>query len=230
MMNAPLTTAPTTLGWYGKIPAAGDFVSRQLPYPLVRAWERWMQNGLSQLQQTSPDMLPRHYAVAPIWNFILPAGLGFDCVQMGSLAPSCDRVGRYFPLLAVMQTPLDQFDGALLDRAGPAYQQMGNTLLAAIRHGHSPEHLDAQLATVPTRPQPTAAGADILDILQAPASARGLSPAWPDLSLYFDAAGVTSFWWTHQGDGSPLQSQAHTGELTHGLFARLFGPQQGYLA
>ena len=216
------------IGWYGKLPAAGDFVSRQLDYPLVRAWERWMQNGLGALQQTSS--LPSHYAVAPMWNFILPAGLGFDCVQLGCIAPSCDRVGRYFPLLAVLPVPLAGFDGVLLDRAGPAYRQMGDTLLAAIRHGHTPENLDANLAVIPTRPVPATAAADILDILQTPATQSGLSPTWPDLSLYFAAEGVTSFWWTHQGDGSPLQSHAHTGELTNALFARLFGPQQGYLA
>ncbi|KAF0811570.1 hypothetical protein IGB42_03956 [Andreprevotia sp. IGB-42] len=219
-----------TVGWYGKIPSAGDFVTRQLSYPVVRAWERWMLNGLTALQQASPDMLPRHYAVAPVWNFLLPAGLGFDCVQLGALAPSCDRVGRYFPVAAVMPVPLAEFDTARLDQAGQFYRQMGETILAAIRHGHSPERLDHMLESAPAywAAQPARiASNDILAVLQ-PGAAGSQSIAWPDLSVYFEAAGVTSFWWTHQGDGSPLQTHAHTGEMTNALFARLFGPQQGY--
>ncbi|WP_211251757.1 type VI secretion system-associated protein TagF [Andreprevotia chitinilytica] len=225
-MSYPVSS--DAVGWYGKIPAAGDFVTRELPYPLLRVWERWMQNGLGALQQADPQLLARHYAVAPVWNFLLPAGLGFDCVQLGALAPSCDRVGRYYPVMAIQTLPLASFDNAQLDRSGPFYRQAGSAILDAIRHGHSVEHLTRQLAGLPHDWHATRHSAgygDILAVLESPAS---VSSGWPDLSLYFDANGVTSFWWTHQGDGSPLQTHAHTGELNNALFARLFGPQQGY--
>ncbi|WP_460426067.1 type VI secretion system-associated protein TagF [Azotobacter armeniacus] len=217
------------VGWYGKIPAAGDFVTRQLPYPVQRAWERWMQEGLDALQRTAPQMLSRHYVVAPVWNFLLPAGLGFDCVQLGALAPSYDRVGRYYPVTALLTLPLAAFDNALMDGAGPFYRQASEAILDAIRHGHSVEHLTSQLAGVPSNwlaLRPCGSGDDILAVLEPAADNQGL--AWPELSLYFDARGVTSFWWTHQGDGSPPRTHTHSGELNNALFARLFGPQQGY--
>ncbi|WP_222846693.1 type VI secretion system-associated protein TagF [Chitinolyticbacter meiyuanensis] len=214
------------VGWYGKIPAAGDFVARDLPYALLRGWEHWMQQGLAALQQADPQMLPRHYAVAPVWNFLLPAGLGADYVQLGSLAPSCDRVGRYYPVAAMLQLPLAGFVGTGLDQAAVIYEHTGAALLAAIRHGHSPDRLSSALASLPgawrgAMPRSSAPG--VLD-----PAATGVT-AWPGLSQYFDAGGTTSFWWTHQGDGSPLQTHAHTGALNNALFARLFGPQ-GYAA
>lgn len=230
-MVAHMLAAPT-VGWYGKIPSAGDFVARQLPYVLTRAWEHWMLGGLTALQQISEDMLPRHYAVAPVWNFLIPAGLGFDGVLLGALAPSCDRVGRYFPLAAVLSLPAAGFDAAQLERAGPLYRQLGEAILAAIRHGHSPEQLDSMLLSAPARWASSAvpaANSDILSVLNSgDIAAQGL--AWPGISLYFEPAGVTSFWWTNQSDGSPLQTHAHTGQMTNALFARLFGPQQGYLS
>jgi type VI secretion system protein ImpM len=229
-MAEHLLGAPT-VGWYGKIPAAGDFVTRQLSYSLTRAWERWMLNGLTALQHISEDMLARHYAVAPVWNFLIPAGLGFDCVQLGALAPSCDRVGRYFPVAAMLPVPLREFDAACLEHAGPFYRQVGETILAAVRHGYSPEQLDKMLlagsAGWAARP-PQVDANDILAVL-ATGKPGDQGLAWPGLSLYFESAGVTSFWWTNQSDGSPLQTHVHTGETTNALFARLFGPQQGYL-
>jgi len=227
MHRVPLPDTQTELGWYGKIPGAGDFVERRLGHALCAAWERWMSNGLSALQQQAPRIVETHYTVAPVWNFLLPAGLGLDCVQLGALAPSCDRVGRYYPVAAALVLPRAEFESALLDGAGPFYRRTGEALLAAIRHGHSPERLDATLATIPTRwPLPRAGASDILAVL-APAGAAEHCTAWPDLSLYFDSDGVTGFWWTHQGDGSPLQTHVHTGELNNALFARLFGPQHG---
>ncbi|MFD2837230.1 type VI secretion system-associated protein TagF [Azotobacter vinelandii] len=137
------------MGWYGKIPAAGDFVMRQLPYPLLRAWERWMQSGLNALRQQGAQMLSQHYAVAPAWNFLLPAGLGCDAVQLGCLAPSHDRVGRHYPLAAILGVPPAEFDNALLEGAAPFYRQVGEAILGAVRQGLSVEQLSDRLAAVP---------------------------------------------------------------------------------
>ena len=32
-----------TPGWYGKIPATGDFITRRLPVAFIEAWDRWLQ-------------------------------------------------------------------------------------------------------------------------------------------------------------------------------------------
>lgn len=227
-MVAPIFQAENAVGWYGKIPAAGDFVMRQLPYPLLRAWERWMQSGLNALRQQGAQMLSQHYAVAPAWNFLLPAGLGCDAVQLGCLAPSHDRVGRHYPVAAILGVPPAEFDNALLEGAAPFYRQVGEAILGAVRQELSVEQLSDRLAAVPGdwRGRPPRGGAgDILAVLEPGAGDQGL--AWPELSLSFDARGATGFWWTHQGDGAPLQTHTHNGEPDDALFVRLFGPQRG---
>ncbi|MDM5175692.1 type VI secretion system-associated protein TagF [Massilia sp. DJPM01] len=232
-MNGPFNTlvhgaASAPVGWFGKIPSAGDFVRQQLPYALLGDWEHWLQNGLAALQQAGPGMLATHYAVAPLWNFLLPAGLGHDSVQLGVLAPSCDRVGRYYPVAALWPVPIGAFHNGMLERCDEFYGALGQALLEAIRHGHAIDRLGAALAQVNTAPMSTRAAVE-RDAFwrQAQAGTRQHAKSSPDLALYFDAASATSFWWTNQGDGSPLKTCTHTGQLNNALFARLFGPQQG---
>lgn len=188
-----------------------------------------MSDGLAALQQHSSQALVQHYSVAPIWNFALPAGLGYDCVQLGAVAPSCDRVGRYYPVAALLPVPHAQFQATLLDGAGAFYRQLSQALLAAIRHGYTAEQLDGQLASVMSGwPVAHGGGDDILSVLQSPSGSLPCT-AWPDLSMYFDRDGTTGFWWTHVGNGAAMQTHVHNGALTNALFSRLFGPQQGSL-
>ena len=34
------------IGWYGKLPSAGDFLGRRLPPEFQGPWDRWLQHGL----------------------------------------------------------------------------------------------------------------------------------------------------------------------------------------
>ncbi|TIU04376.1 MAG: type VI secretion system-associated protein TagF, partial [Mesorhizobium sp.] len=36
-------------GFYGKMPATGDFVTRRLPGDFVRAWDRWLAQHIVPL-------------------------------------------------------------------------------------------------------------------------------------------------------------------------------------
>jgi type VI secretion system protein ImpM len=89
-------------GWYGKLPALGDFASRRLPPVFVEPWDRWLATGLSVWRDADPAWLEA-YLGAPTWRFALGAGLPFDDSPgyAGVLMPSVDRVGRYFPLTVV---------------------------------------------------------------------------------------------------------------------------------
>lgn len=201
-------------GWYGKLPGAGDFVHRGLAHGVVRRWEQWMQAGLQAMSEQAHDSLARDYAVAPVWNFALPAGEGSGLVQLGTLAPSCDRVGRYFPLMALCSAPAEGFDPAVLARSAGFYAELGQCLLQAIRHSQTAEHFQAGVQSAAGQWLPGRGGAVPL---------RG----WADLPDFFDPFGATGYWWTNQADGSPLVSHAHTGRLNSSLFLRLFGSQGG---
>ena len=52
-MSGPLLTAP---GFWGKLPAAGDFVGRRLPAAFVEPWDRWVSRHLVP-RLAAPDVL-----------------------------------------------------------------------------------------------------------------------------------------------------------------------------
>jgi type VI secretion system protein ImpM len=202
--------------WYGKLPGAGDFVSRHLPHALAGWWERWLQHGMAAMRQRGPGALERHSAVAPLWNFAMPAGAGARYVQLGCIAPSCDRVGRYYPIVAMLAIEAGDYSSALTARAGGFYRQLGTVLLDAVRHGRAPEQLESALSAV------RLTYVDVPDT----ASPADAPAGWPGLAHYFDPHGATSFWWTHALNGAPLSTCSHTGTPDDELFIRLFGAQQ----
>ena len=42
-------------GWYGKLPALGDFASRRLPPEWIAPWDGWLATGLHQLREAAPE-------------------------------------------------------------------------------------------------------------------------------------------------------------------------------
>lgn len=97
--------------FYGKLPAKGDFLSRNLPREFVAAWDDWLQAAMHASRQALGDQWLETYLTSPLWRFVLPAGACGDTAYAGVLMPSMDRVGRYFPMavlrsLAVQATPI----------------------------------------------------------------------------------------------------------------------------
>jgi type VI secretion system protein ImpM len=220
------------LGWYGKIPASGDFVHRRLPRDLIGWWDRWLQYGVAQMKQAAGEPAARGFATAPIWNFAVPAGLGAGVAQLGCIAPSRDRVGRGYPLCVALPLREDEYHHGVLDGADDYYRQIGASVLAAVRHGCAPELFDRSLqhASLPIAATSVrrSEGSDIMDILNAgieqaamPLARQSLA-AWPDLSFCFNPSSHTSYWWTNQADGAALQTYVHSGALNTTLFSRLF--------
>lgn len=126
-----------SFGFFGKLPARGDFVSAGLPRSFIRPWDSWLRRVLP----AALDSLGDAWDDAPIWRFRLAEGIcGADPV-LGVLLPSHDRVGRRFPL-TVASAVSGSEDGALA-----AAEQLG---CDAIRQGLPPErlaHLAADIRT-----------------------------------------------------------------------------------
>ena len=129
-------------GWYGKLPALGDFASRRLPPLFVEPWDRWLATGLSAWRDAEPGWVEAFLA-APTWRFALGAGLPFGDSPgyAGVLMPSVDRVGRYFPLTAVR--PRSRAQSKL-----PAHwlQMLERAALAALDEDWDADRFDAELA------------------------------------------------------------------------------------
>jgi len=120
-MSGPLLTAP---GFWGKLPAAGDFVGRRLPAPFVRHWDRWVTRHL----------VPRLAGLDVLCFHARPPGAP---AMTGVVLPSADRAGRRFPL--TLAAPL----------AGPADPDWYPALAALGRAGLDVPTLDARLLALP---------------------------------------------------------------------------------
>jgi type VI secretion system protein ImpM len=95
MSAAPVAPLP---GWFGKLPARGDFVVRRLPASFVEPWHAWSVEGLDAAQRLlGPEWLEA-FLVAPVRRYWLAPGLLGEAAWAGVWLPSVDRVGRHFPL------------------------------------------------------------------------------------------------------------------------------------
>ena len=93
------------LGFFGKLPGHGDFVTRALPADFIRRWDEWLQASLSASRQQLGDAWLEFYLTSPVWCFALSAGVCGRAAVAGVLIPSVDRVGRYFPFTLACPLP-----------------------------------------------------------------------------------------------------------------------------
>ncbi|SCB60445.1 type VI secretion system protein ImpM [Rhizobium aethiopicum] len=77
-------------GFFGKLPAMGDFVTRRLPASFVGQWDRWISRHLVHRFSQGP------MENAPVLRFLL-GGETFGAMT-GVVMASADRAGRRFPL------------------------------------------------------------------------------------------------------------------------------------
>lgn len=86
------------VGFYGKLPSHGDFLSRRLPRQFIEPWDQWLQGCIAASREQLGQSWLDTFLVSPIWQFGLTPGLCGGEAWAGVMMPSVDRVGRYFPL------------------------------------------------------------------------------------------------------------------------------------
>jgi type VI secretion system protein ImpM len=166
------------IGFYGKIPARGDFVHAGLPRTFTDPWDDWMQRMVGASRSAlGQDWLPA-WLEAPVWRFVLSPGICGPDAAIGLWVPSVDSVGRYFPLtVAAVASAADS--RGLMREAGGFLTAAEWVARDALENDLPPDELAAGLA--------------------AAASASPTSLA-VDPSLRSPQGGL---WWT---DGAPLVS------------------------
>ncbi len=139
-----------TVGWYGKIPSLGDFISRRLPVSFIEIWDTWLQ----RIMTTSREQLGEHwldlYLTSPIWRFVLmPDTCKNTKIWTGILMPSIDKVGRHFPL--TIATEIEPSPGVILSilSAQEWYADLEQIALASLDINISPDDLDQSLSGHP---------------------------------------------------------------------------------
>jgi type VI secretion system protein ImpM len=134
-----------TTGFFGKLPARGDFVERRLDRGFCRTLDDWLQAGMEESRARLGDAWLPLYLNAPLWRFAFAAGVCGALPATGVMMPSVDRVGRYFPLVLAVHTGC----------AAPAwYAAAEQTILLALEDDCPFAQFDAAVASL----GPAAAG------------------------------------------------------------------------
>ena len=228
-----------SIGWYGKLPCSGDFVSRRIPRSLLDIMDEWLGHGLAEMRAADPDHWRESFAAAPAWNCALPACATGGSTLIGLVAPSRDRVGREFPICAGVALPADAPTGQLLADAHGWLWSLGRTVIEARDRAISLEAFDEAIRSIEL-PRITASSdaeagmSDIIDIIgpsvaDVPTVPMPLAYAlpWPELPTLFDATEPTCFWWTNTSAGGPLRGFTTELGLAPSLFVRLMQPLPG---
>ncbi|PDQ19812.1 type VI secretion system-associated protein TagF [Mesorhizobium sanjuanii] len=128
-------------GFYGKMPATGDFVTRRLPGDFVRVWDRWLAQHIVPLM--GREEWPGNTAL----RFL--AGRASFGASAGIILQSADRVGRQFPLSIIARLPEAPFQ---LAHAEEWFAEIEEAAIAALHGELTPDELDAMLAALPVPP------------------------------------------------------------------------------
>jgi type VI secretion system protein ImpM len=109
-----VSASAVSAGWFGKMPALGDFASRRLPDAWIAAWDSWLVEELALAREAlGDDAWSALYMVAPVRRFWLAPGLLTADAWLGVLMPSVDSVGRQFPF--TLAAPLRDGHAELVD-------------------------------------------------------------------------------------------------------------------
>lgn len=190
------------LGLFGKLPQKRDFVSYGIPQRVLEPLETWIQSAVAASRAELGGRWEEFYLVAPIWRFwIGPEILGAACT--GSLMPSVDRIGRYFPLTAVhiaepgRQTPPPPFAPR-----SEWHESVEMRLLSALedREEINPEVLLDGLSPPSTEPSEPADGLSLFKggpVWRSEPQTRAAALLTSIIEAdYREAARRRSYWWT----------------------------------
>jgi type VI secretion system protein ImpM len=187
--------------------------------PLLQRLDLWIQDGILAMQRIHGAQWLAHYLVAPLWSFVIPAGMWAELGLVGVLIPSVDKVGRYFPFVLVHPLPEA---ARLADSLPPASQwlpSVGRTLIQALVKGLDVDQIVVSLEAVSLI---AGAGGDVFSVLGEEGAVERF--VWPELPQLFEARSDRSFWWAVPAPDRPPRLLIDRGEPGENLFCDLFGP------
>ncbi|HEY0585104.1 MAG TPA: type VI secretion system-associated protein TagF [Pseudoduganella sp.] len=229
---------PRLPGWYGKIPALGDFASRRLPPAFISVWDAWLQRGMAASRSSLQERWLETYLNGPLWSFALFPGVCGDSAWAGILMPSVDKVGRHFPLTIAVELEAQPEIMEPILSAQRWYSELAQVALDSLNAGFNLENLEERLAASPfplAQPSQEPDGARHLVRWwdRAAGSAMALElPARAALRELFQAAGLSyydrtgrgnSLWWTEAAAGDSIRLLAFPGLPGESDFATLLG-------
>lgn len=136
------------IGWYGKLPAAGDFLIRRLPLEFREPWDRWLSQGMLSASAQLGEQWESSFLSFPVWRFLWNTAQTAEPIWLGVLLPGVDRVGRLFPLTVAMPLARDIFSRLSCARLDAHLDQFQDLALRVLEDDNL-EGFDAALCALP---------------------------------------------------------------------------------
>jgi len=146
------TLAPGEIGWYGKLPAAGDFLRHHLPDAFVDDWDAWLRAGMAAAADAQGEDWQDSFLRFPVWYFL--RGNDGSGAWAGLLLPGVDRVGRLFPMTVAFNIPPDDFGGLAFAQIETRLAAIEDHTLAALGDDDLERFEEALAALQPLQPEP----------------------------------------------------------------------------
>lgn len=191
-------------GWFGKLPALGDFVTRRLPDTFVGPWEEWLTRSMSAARQDFGDDYNEVLLTFPVWRFVLPARAIDHNAWCGLLLPSVDRVGRCFPLTVAHPVEAGAFDEMGLGDFAPILDAQEQAALKVLEDDNV-EAFDQTIASLPAL-RPDLLRPDFDSLKSADADVQfevGAPQQWFEQFgqwMLLRQVGARGLWWTDGGE------------------------------
>lgn len=132
------------VGFYGKMPSVGDFVSRGFSPGLCESLDRLLQAALVATTEEGADGRQVLEQAKPVMISIRPGALAATGFA-GLWFPSRDRVGRVFPLCVGLETAADQSKVPLFWPSEALTALLCGAVVRVLQAGGGPEELMAGL-------------------------------------------------------------------------------------
>jgi type VI secretion system protein ImpM len=139
-------------GWYGKLSMLGDFASRRLDAGWIARIHAWIAAGLLASRERLGERWPQAYLGAPLWRFAWAPGIVDTRWWFGVLMPSCDSVGRYYPLVVVEARARPPSDRIGLDHLDLWWQRLAQATLATLAARAAPAGASRSCCRSPAPP------------------------------------------------------------------------------
>lgn len=147
-------TDKSTTGIYGKLPAHGDFISRNLPSAFLNYWDEWLQGFIASSQEQLTDDWLEIYLTGPIWRFVLSRGCVDGNAWVGVMMPSVDSVGRYFPFCVVNKLQDDCNLVDVISSQANWFAEIEEVALDALQSELDADNIMDKLKDFPFEPHP----------------------------------------------------------------------------
>jgi type VI secretion system protein ImpM len=225
------TMAREAPGWYGKLASLGDFAQRRLPSEFVEIADGWLSRSLAASRQQLGAGWLDIYLTAPVIRFAWAPGVADASWWFGVMMPSCDNVGRYFPLLIAHPRARPPLDRIALNHLEAWYDHLATAATHTLADSASLETFEDALDAALPWPTPAPGGdADGESaVAEAPIAAGGVeryrlgkstSPgSWLQAMATADLCtrlSGRSIWWRPQFDHDATGTGASV-LLSHGL-------------